>query len=100
MCVSVSITVKPLGFGGAVKDRRIIVFVKKLRNKDQEPHRQKLVREMTTETEGKKKGGVCECVHVHVHASVTSYTRDHMCQCMCTPYIALFPLSLSSMAQQ
>lgn len=25
-----------LGFGGAVKDRRIIVFVKKQRNKDQE----------------------------------------------------------------
>lgn len=40
MWVSVSVTVKPLGFGGAVKDRRIIVFVKKQRNKDQETHRQ------------------------------------------------------------
>lgn len=26
---------EPLGFGGAIKDRRIIVFVKKQRNKDQ-----------------------------------------------------------------
>lgn len=40
MWVSVSVTVRPLGFGGAVKDRRIIVFVKKQRNKDQETHRQ------------------------------------------------------------
>lgn len=28
MWVPVSVTVKPLGFGGAVQDRRIIVFVK------------------------------------------------------------------------
>lgn len=29
MWVSVSVTVKPLGFGGAVKNRKIIMFVKK-----------------------------------------------------------------------
>lgn len=28
MWVPASVTVKPLGFGGAVQDRRIIVFVK------------------------------------------------------------------------
>lgn len=56
MWVSVSVTVKPLGFGGAVKDRRIIVFVRKERNKDQETHTE-LVREMAIEIE--------ENVHVH-----------------------------------
>lgn len=40
MWVSVSVTVKPLGFGRAVKDKRIIVFVKKQRSKDQGTHRQ------------------------------------------------------------
>lgn len=29
MWVSVSVTAKPLGFGGAVKNRKIIMFVKK-----------------------------------------------------------------------
>ena len=86
MWFSVSITVKPLGFGGAVKDRRIIVFVKKLRNKDQEPHRQKLVREMTTDTEGKKRVE-CASVYMFMCTHLSLHIRVIICVSVCAHHI-------------
>lgn len=93
MWVPASVTVKPLGFSGAVEDRRIIVFVKKQRNKDEET--QSWYRNRRKVKIVHVCGGIVRISVYMLYISPTCscvilYTHSHTCLWLCTLFIVSF----------